>query len=432
MERQEAPHTVADAGGERRSGPEEPGSEPRPAPRAPPIAIPSLREARTGLARRVVGIAALGRLLARRRHPAEGVAEPHEPSTEARPRIRRRSFAAGSPAQREAEPEAVPDAGRPAERRRDVGGATGAGPRAGARGDRGDGSEDGPARMTATEQTAHGRRARGGADRRRARPGRPDRGSAGRRPSARRAGPAGSRARLERRGRGSPRRPLVRLGQLDRCAGAPPARRPALPARGAVPGGGRDSGRGRGAGCARDRRCDGRSLGPRGSDRVGRSRGRTAVGTRFPPFAPLAPPEPLPADPSWFVPPVEQTLLEPAPESPTAGHEAASSARPRRDRRPATDPLKSSSRRSGTCRARVRAAAAGTIDRCRVRGSCSPPRAVVVGLGRPGCGGPGAERRSLSAIECSLRPSLRSTPGRPACSPPVERRCGGRSRRCRR
>jgi hypothetical protein len=36
-----------------------------------------------------------------------------------------------------------------------------------------------------------------------------------------------------------------------------------------------------------------------------------------PTFAPLAPPEPLPADPSWFVPPVEQTLLEPAPESPT-------------------------------------------------------------------------------------------------------------------
>ncbi len=33
---------------------------------------------------------------------------------------------------------------------------------------------------------------------------------------------------------------------------------------------------------------------------------------------PIAPAQPLPADPSWFVPPVEQTLLEPAGDSPTA------------------------------------------------------------------------------------------------------------------
>ena len=38
----------------------------------------------------------------------------------------------------------------------------------------------------------------------------------------------------------------------------------------------------------------------------------------IPHFEPLAPPEPLPADPSWFVPPVEHTLLEPAADSPTA------------------------------------------------------------------------------------------------------------------
>ena len=37
-----------------------------------------------------------------------------------------------------------------------------------------------------------------------------------------------------------------------------------------------------------------------------------------PGFAPRAPAEPLPADPSWFVAPVEQTLVEPAPDSPTA------------------------------------------------------------------------------------------------------------------
>jgi hypothetical protein len=38
----------------------------------------------------------------------------------------------------------------------------------------------------------------------------------------------------------------------------------------------------------------------------------------MPVFAPAAPPEPLPADPAWFVPPVEHTLLEPAADSPTA------------------------------------------------------------------------------------------------------------------
>lgn len=38
----------------------------------------------------------------------------------------------------------------------------------------------------------------------------------------------------------------------------------------------------------------------------------------IPVFAPAAPPEPLPADPAWFVPPVEHTLLEPAADSPTA------------------------------------------------------------------------------------------------------------------
>ena len=37
-----------------------------------------------------------------------------------------------------------------------------------------------------------------------------------------------------------------------------------------------------------------------------------------PAFGPSPPPEPLPADPSWFVPPVEHTLLEPAADSPTA------------------------------------------------------------------------------------------------------------------
>ncbi len=43
-------------------------------------------------------------------------------------------------------------------------------------------------------------------------------------------------------------------------------------------------------------------------------RARNAI----PRFEPVASPEPLPADPSWFVPPVEQTLLEPAADSPTA------------------------------------------------------------------------------------------------------------------
>jgi hypothetical protein len=38
----------------------------------------------------------------------------------------------------------------------------------------------------------------------------------------------------------------------------------------------------------------------------------------IPMLAPVAPPEPLPADPAWFVPPVEHTLLEPGADSPTA------------------------------------------------------------------------------------------------------------------
>ncbi len=38
----------------------------------------------------------------------------------------------------------------------------------------------------------------------------------------------------------------------------------------------------------------------------------------IPMLAPVAPPKPLPADPAWFVPPVEHTLLEPAADSPTA------------------------------------------------------------------------------------------------------------------
>jgi len=38
----------------------------------------------------------------------------------------------------------------------------------------------------------------------------------------------------------------------------------------------------------------------------------------IPMMEPMAPAEPLPADPSWFVPPVEHTLVEPAVESPTA------------------------------------------------------------------------------------------------------------------
>jgi hypothetical protein len=37
-----------------------------------------------------------------------------------------------------------------------------------------------------------------------------------------------------------------------------------------------------------------------------------------PTIEPIAPAEPLPADPSWFVPPVEHTLVEPAADSPTA------------------------------------------------------------------------------------------------------------------
>jgi len=41
-------------------------------------------------------------------------------------------------------------------------------------------------------------------------------------------------------------------------------------------------------------------------------------GRAVPAFAPAAPAEPLPADPSWFVAPVEQTLIEPAPDSETA------------------------------------------------------------------------------------------------------------------
>lgn len=43
-------------------------------------------------------------------------------------------------------------------------------------------------------------------------------------------------------------------------------------------------------------------------------RARNAI----PHFEPVAPPEPLPADPSWFTPPVEHTLVEPAADSPTA------------------------------------------------------------------------------------------------------------------
>jgi hypothetical protein len=37
-----------------------------------------------------------------------------------------------------------------------------------------------------------------------------------------------------------------------------------------------------------------------------------------PMIEPIAPAEPLPADPSWFVPPVEHTLVESAADSPTA------------------------------------------------------------------------------------------------------------------
>lgn len=37
-----------------------------------------------------------------------------------------------------------------------------------------------------------------------------------------------------------------------------------------------------------------------------------------PAVAAVAPPTPLPADPSWFIAPVEHTLLEPATDSPTA------------------------------------------------------------------------------------------------------------------
>ena len=43
-------------------------------------------------------------------------------------------------------------------------------------------------------------------------------------------------------------------------------------------------------------------------------RGRDAI----PHIEGVAPAEPLPADPSWFVPPVEHTLVEPAADSPTA------------------------------------------------------------------------------------------------------------------
>lgn len=38
----------------------------------------------------------------------------------------------------------------------------------------------------------------------------------------------------------------------------------------------------------------------------------------IPSYAPAPPAEARAADPSWFVPPVEHTLLEPAPDSPTA------------------------------------------------------------------------------------------------------------------
>ena len=38
----------------------------------------------------------------------------------------------------------------------------------------------------------------------------------------------------------------------------------------------------------------------------------------IPSYAPPPPAEVRAADPSWFVPPVEHTLLEPAPDSPTA------------------------------------------------------------------------------------------------------------------
>jgi hypothetical protein len=38
----------------------------------------------------------------------------------------------------------------------------------------------------------------------------------------------------------------------------------------------------------------------------------------IPSYAPAPPAEPRAADPAWFVPPVEHTLLEPAPDSPTA------------------------------------------------------------------------------------------------------------------
>jgi hypothetical protein len=47
------------------------------------------------------------------------------------------------------------------------------------------------------------------------------------------------------------------------------------------------------------------------------ARRREAI-PQFAPSAPIAPAVPLPADPSWFVPPVEHTLLEPAADSPTA------------------------------------------------------------------------------------------------------------------
>ena len=145
----------------------------------------------------LVGIAALGRMLAQRRHPAASTWSPAAASSDPAEELRRKL--AG---ERQTAPTSSRAGGRPRgrpesleERRARV--------HAKAREaiDAMDDVED--AGVTATEQTA----TTSPASRRRSstpgrpRPVRPDRGSPGRRPPPRRAGPSGRRARLERRGR---------------------------------------------------------------------------------------------------------------------------------------------------------------------------------------------------------------------------------------
>ena len=195
----------------------------------------------------LVGIAALGRWLAQRRHPGRD-RRPSRPQATPPP-TRPRSYGASSPTQREPEPErrARPSGGNPR-------GAARPRPREGPRGDRRDGRRRGR-NVTATEQTAHGREPE--AELTQVVLELSDRIEALQADVRRLGGPGLPSAEPGWSGEdaASGGGPVLRLGQLARGPGSAPTGRAARAARGALPGRGRGSGRACGAGCACDRRA---------------------------------------------------------------------------------------------------------------------------------------------------------------------------------